>query len=612
MNYRFGAQAVDTQPLLSSLIQVPTPTQKGLTFCDATPNSVQKWLDTLPKANLGETARLLYQGLVELNQLQTTAANRLALLDLLRLEVQSTSRFLERYFLDQPVVLEAKAHKVANLCLTMQNYLAIGYKQVLADAKPKERGQVFATALQRALRTLYMALIRSMQLYGPSPQGLWLDLHQLYLLAQQEGVQQQKVKDPLLTHTETQSIEQAYMAALLLGIANGNHLRRRTLGLLGEVLEPWATLTGLQKASALGSVFIIDSQVDAPPRHRVLVQHAELSNLLGLDARPLTDALQSYLDPAADAPKRTYKVALAGIETISLDVVQGVYLAWSQVAERKTQRIAATGQVSLCLGMTAVHYYLAGKRTFNALLNPSAEQAQGTMSSPFAGGAGLQVDPWGLPSGDTQTSGASDPWQTTPSAPAQSEVLDLEKKSAAVYPAFELNIVNQSVGGYCLSWAETPPEQLQVGELLGLHASDDIGWMLAVVRWIYLAPEGQTQMGVQLLSAQTQPCALQLIQQGRENSQHLRALLLAENAAAQQPPLLLAPLLPFQEGHKVSVLEHGVERQALLTRRHSGTFSYNLFEYRVLEVPRVEQLKAVSEPKAAPKAEEFDSLWKIL
>ncbi|TWH71341.1 hypothetical protein LX59_01624 [Azomonas agilis] len=610
MNYRFGAQAVDTQPLLSSLMQVLTPTQKSLTFCDATPNSVQKWLDTLPKANLGETARLLYQGLVELNQLQTTAANRLALLELFRVEVQSASRFLERYFLDQPVVLEAKAHKVATLCLTMQSYLAVGYKQVLADAKPKERGQIFATALQRALHTLYTALIRSMQLYGPPPKGLWLDVHQLYVLALQEGVQHQKIKDQLMRYTESQSIEQAYTASLLLGIANGNHLRRRTLGVLGETLESWSALTRLQKASALGSLFIIDTQVDAPPRHRVLVQHAELSSLLGLDTLPLTEALQSHLEPKGQ--KKSLAVALAGIETVSLDVLQGLYLAWSQVAERKAQRIAAQGRLSLCLGMTAVHYYLAGKRPFNELLNPSEQILEA--SSHFGEAGGLHLDPWGaVPSGG-QSSEHSDPWQTASSKPSdQSKVLDLGKKSVAAYPEFDVEIVNQSMGGYCLSWSATPPEQLQVGELLGLHSSADVGWMLAVVRWIYLAPEGQTQMGVQLLSAQAQPCAVQLIQQGRENSQHLRALLLSENTATQQPPLLLAPLLPFQEGQKVAVLQDRQERQALLTRRHSGTFSYNLFEYRLLEAPRMEQPSTlIPEPKAAPKAEDFDSLWKIL
>jgi len=65
----------ETSPL--QLLRVSTPTQSRLSFCDATPRDLKRWIANLPKANIGETARLLYQALGELNQLLTPSDNRL-------------------------------------------------------------------------------------------------------------------------------------------------------------------------------------------------------------------------------------------------------------------------------------------------------------------------------------------------------------------------------------------------------------------------------------------------------------------------------------------------------------------------------------------------------
>lgn len=606
--HMLGAHSVDTLSSLLSL-QVPTPTQQSLTFCEATPAALQGWMDSLPKANLGETARQLYQGLLETNRLQTPASNRLALLELFRTEIHTVCKNLERYFLDQPVALDQRAYKVASLCLSLQNHLATGYKQVLAHSSPRERQPLFAPALQRATRCLYAALVRSIQLYGPPPEGLWLELHQLYMIAMQEGVQHQAIRDRLARHTETLSIEQSYLAALLLGMARCNQMRRRNIGILGEILENWCSLANLQKGSALGSLFVIMSNVDAPPRHRSLVQPNESSGLIGIDTHPLTDALCDYLMPD---PRNRRPVQLKAIDSLDKDTLQRLYLAWSEVAERAAKRVPGSGTLGLCLGMTAVHYHLAGQRSFNDLLTQT-DAPRPAHFSPNASAADVWDQPY-----DSRTD--PNPW-IIGSEPIGYAPKDSTASSAPpAYPTYNTQVVNQSLGGYCLSWDNTPPEQLQVGELLGLKAPGNKGWLLAVVRWIYLITnQNTTQMGVQLLSPHATPCGLRLLHKEREGSQYLRALSLPENPLAETPPLLLVPLLPFQEGHKVRGLLEGQEFQALLTHRHSGTSSYNLFEYQQLELPKQEAPATASTtpatvqtPDSLPKEDDFDSLWKSL
>lgn len=591
----------------------PAPSQQSLTFCEATVGSLQGWLDTLPKANLGETARQLYQGVIEVNRLHTPAGNRLNLLELLRTEVHSVSKNLERYFLDQPVALDQRAHKVATLCMMLQSHLATGYKQVLVSISgSRERSQLLAPALQRAIRSLYAALVRSIQLYGPPPDNFWLDLHELYLIAMQEGIQHRSVRDKLAYQTDGMSIEQSYLAALLLGIAHCNRLRRRHVGVLSELLENWSSLPKLQKASALGSTFIILTDTNVPPRHSSLAQkqNIELSGFLGIDTHPLTDAIHDYLIP--DQKSRS-PVQLNSIEQLDKDLLQRLYLVWSEVAERTAKRIPGSGTLNACIGMTAAHYYLSGKRSFTDLLN----NLEATRSASFRLGSS---DVWDQP---YDTGGEHDPWiggseqiGYQPTGLGKNESAD----QSSAFPCFELSVVNQSIGGYCLAWNGPVPEQLQVGELLGLNLSSDQGWQLAVVRWIYLVTqENRTQMGIQLLAQQAEPCGAKLMLKEREGSQYLRALLLPENPIHQTPSLLLLPLLPFQEGHKVRGIRNGQEFRCTLTHRHSGTSSYNLFEYQMLEAPQPEAALSTTQAQdklgsttAEPPKDDFDSLWKSL
>lgn len=105
------------EPSPSLLLRAPIPTQSRLSFCEATPHDLKRWIASLPKANIGEMAHQLYKGLAELNQLLTPDDNRLQLLELLRPEVYYVCKHLERHFLDQANV-HAKSPTSVRPCRT--------------------------------------------------------------------------------------------------------------------------------------------------------------------------------------------------------------------------------------------------------------------------------------------------------------------------------------------------------------------------------------------------------------------------------------------------------------------------------------------------------------
>ncbi len=605
------------------LLRAPAPTRQTLSFCDASVRGVTGWLAGLPKANIGETARQLYQALIELNQLRIASDTRLQLLELLRPDVDFVCNQLEKHFVNQPIVLSERPRKVAGLCQALQNHLAVGYKLIVirvVSQPDRERHQLLSIALQRAIHCLGALLIRSTQLYGPAAPGLWLELHQLYQLAVEQGTERLLIRDPLARHAKGLSAEQSYLASLLLGCARCNQMRQQSIVKLAAALEAWSGMAQIQAVGAAGSLFLFSPLVDGPPRYRSLFPEREQQNLLGISTQPLVEVIEEHLRLAPDNRQLTRLPAAAGLDD---DLLRHLCSAWGAISERTFQRIPAQGSLTLCIGMTALHYQLAGQRPFNEVL-----ELQGTSNRAVFKLHNGAADVWAnafdaqsstvelLPTHDhiefvspnlTRTAAAAKtaaPASAQPRGPSETEN----------HPLYQVQLVDHSPGGYCLAWEGEVPGQLQTGELLGLREGSSQSWSIAVVRWIRQVRGGSTQMGVELIAPQAQPCGLRLLRKDDQGSEYLRALLLPEIGAISQPAMLIAPRLPFQEGHKVLIKREGEEQRAVLNRRRTGTGNYNQFEYRSLGQVAPERETPVTGWKThtAGGDEDFDSLWKSL
>jgi hypothetical protein len=599
------------------LLRVPTPQQNKLDFCDANPRALTQWVAQLPKANLGETSRLLYQALVEINQLACKPEIRLQLLELLRPEVYYVCKHLEKHFLNQSIVLDERPRKVANLCQALQSHLTIGYKLIVvqeAGSTARDAPQRLTTALQRAAHSICGSLIRATQLYCPVPEGLWLELHQLYQIGCKQNLQHISVRDDQAKQSNNPnlSLEQTYLVALLLGCANCNQMRQSGIARLADMLEQWSAMASLQPANLASSLFVLTPQVDSAPRYKTLLPESELNKSLGINTQPLADAIKQFLLlPAEDRGQAKLPVPVG----FNLDVLEHLSAAWGNIADRSFHRDQSQGSLTLSIGMSSVHYYIAGQTTFSEVLNKEAHTAK---FEALALGSG--PDTWG---GAFDAQRHSHWEQGLPmeeityhteyfGKPETSADENTDSETAAdQFPTFSLPIINHSPGGYCLSWPKEVPAQLQAGEILGFQESAKQNWSVAVVRWIRQVRGGGTQMGIELVAPFAEPCGLQLTSKSSHHSELLRAILLPEISAISRPATLITPRLPFQEGHKVLINLNGVEHRAVLTHKQTGTGSFTQFEYRDLE-----PLNVVTEkPKATSTnsgEQDFDSLWKSL
>ncbi|MDD0968091.1 MULTISPECIES: molecular chaperone [Pseudomonas] len=583
-----------SEPRYQPKLSAPTPTQLRLSFCEATPRDLKRWIAGLPKANIGETARLLYQGLGELNQLLTPSDNRLHLLELLRPEVYFVCQHLERHFLHQAIMLDERSRKISNLCQALQNQLAIGYKQIIARIAPKysrDRAALVSEALQRAAHALKGQLVRATQLYSAAPEQLWFELHQLFRCACELQLQHRRVRDDLASLTGELSVEQTYLAALLLGSARCNQLRQNQIARLAQVVEPWSAWLKLHPAHPGEGLFAVSAEIDAGPRYRSQFRSEQQASLLGFDPQPLVNAIEAHLlhqDATTPLP------VPAGL---TLDTLQHLHATWGEAAERSFQRTVGQGNLTVCVGMSALHFYLGGERTFSELLKHPGARAANFSRAVVQG----EKDSWSqaFDAAPQSTSDELLPYEEIRYEPLIDDEGDAD--SPPHYPTYALPVINHSPGGYCLAWPKEVPAELQAGEMVGIQDSLNQGWSIAVVRWVRQVRGAGTQMGIELVAPHARPCGLQLVRSRDDHSQYLRGLLLPEISAIDLPATLLAPRLPFQEGNKVLINTQGEEHRAGLDRRVASTHSFNQFAYRSLEAAR-----------NGGSEEDFDSLWKSL
>jgi hypothetical protein len=269
------------------------------------------------------------------------------------------------------------------------------------------------------------------------------------------------------------------------------------------------------------------------------------------------------------------------------------------LTQRSYRRIESSGSLQVAVGMTSVHYFSAGQVAFNRFVDSQdTEPAQNV----FLGAAQRRNDPWAsaFDAGRHES-------MTSPDAPInfRGSGGDMAGDDEQAYPLYEVSLENTSPGGYCINWDAEMPASLQTGEILGVRENVDHPWSVALIRWIRQGGRGSAQLGVELLGPGAMPCALRLDNKSGSSSEFLRGLLLPELSAIGQPATLLTPRMPFQTGHRITLLRDGEQEAAQLSRRISATSSISQFELR-FRGPSGKSRSGASDD------DDFASLWQSL
>lgn len=593
-------------------LNIPEPTHSSLSFCAGDAGAVNKWANALPMANTGAAAKQLYLAVRELNQWQADPVLRFDVLEILRPYVYTICGLLNKHFLQSSVALNDKQLQVANLAQALQSYLATGYKIIVGQLikQPKllqntTAAKVLTTSIHRAISDTGQIILRAYQLYSQSPPHAWLEINQLYFLAEANQLLGYTVEDKRNSYLSSSTIHDAFVRVHLLAAAKPNNLRQQDLATLYSICELWTQHCAITDAEDESSLFIINLHRDRPAQYSQNLSDNVRQQYRGLKTKPLVDALKLW----AKNPSLAKKITVP--KQISDNLLSHVIQSWGIHWQRSFRRSKTEGRtVSLCLGLSAVHYYSANQVQFEqhiAAINPEATAKTTPLRQPSMA---TGDDVWSLAfDADSNSNNyANDAIEFD--GPSALKNKQGEDEEPARYPTYEVGMKNASPGGYSLSWINEVPTNLQAGEIIGVQEAGVKNWSIGVIRWIRQSSNKQNPLlGIELLAPKAEAGATRLIQKTGNASPFMRALLLPAIKAIAQPATVLLPHMPFRTGHKVELMFEDEQGRFQLVKRLTSTNSFTQFQYRsTTPVKSTEQTQNI----ISSMDDDFDSIWNKL
>lgn len=574
-----------------SIAERHNPTKQSFDFRSA---SVEKWVQALPVGNVGETARLVYGALHEVNRLRISWKERQRFLEQLRQPVHYIQESLTKRYSGMAFPLPAKTQRIASLSQTLYLEMALGYKtaieEMLGSSFLTRDNKALMEVIHRAVRYLSQAMLTAYQIYAPHPQNSWFELHMLYLHAEYKKLHQMPVGDRYNSAMPESSIARIYMQILLLALSSPYRLRQGCAEQLYDALARWAghaQIIPYNSPEASVALFVVHMDSDDAPDYQAFNHrdcNSELCRLV--DTRQLTHILQDELKHHATATQ------LGGIAP---SLLRQLIRSWGVAPKRHFSRNERESMLEVVVGSSMLH---------QALAHQLGDESQYAKRSSFESRTIAHI---------SQTA-SEDVWDIFASSKIQQgyEAYEKQQQSAPKHePDLSIQqwqIRNESAGGYRLSLAHDQQSKVQVGELLGLrNPQNNNSWEVGAVRWIRQPGDGALEIGVQVLAPQALPVTVRNLKADGKAAQHQYALLLPDIPVISQPASLITSILLFAPGDEVRLNMPGKEMRVILKEIMQDSGNFVQFRFSAKPEPVVK--KSVQENHSDRKESGFGSIW---
>ncbi|MES9844210.1 MAG: hypothetical protein ABW162_14365 [Candidatus Sedimenticola sp. PURPLELP] len=603
---------MDTQEKIGLIIPERSKAQKNNFLTK--PEEVKSWVSNLPIANIGETSRQVFKTLVKFNRIEMPSATRIKVAEMFRQPVDYLTSNLRKYYFDASFPLAAKNRKIAVLNRELYTELAIAYKIFLETAGSDRRDQKLAViAIHRAIRHLCQVVYQSAVIYDPYPDNTWRELHRLYALAEQSGYQDLPVKDNDEKATPS-TISRLYKEILLFAISSPYRVRQREIDQIYSQLPEWSQQITLEMPEGLSSrknLFITHLWSDEPPSHIELHDREPSQRCRQFDTSELLSRMQEIF---SETPNGSNTESRSGHQ-ISQNLARHLMLSFTEAPQREFVRTRLNFQLKVAVGINTIHSLIS---TIGA-----EEPVRPTESSPDAsdwlddqhvGNPGykdafytLNEEKFTLSA--EQVPLLSDTEMTTPPAIEESHHLDdmpsWASKQDDSANTFSCTTINESAGGYCISWNGNDAPHIKIGEVIGIQsASNSKLFSIGVSRWMRNTPDGGMQLGVAIMAPS---CAAVFVRIKDADHSRQSGLLLPEMKASELPASLILPTLPFKEGHILWLDEGTGETEVRLTRRLETSGAFARYQYAYLD-----EQNRDSDNEDQSDGSDFDNIWSML
>jgi hypothetical protein len=623
------ADAVDARqrPLLG--LQIPrqsTPKADNLLL---DPKETQAWFEALPMANIGETARRVYNTLIEFNRIEVPDLLRARTVEKFRPPVEYITNNLLKYYVDVGLPLSPKGDKTAALARELQKELAISYKiiverMIAGDSSNFDR-RLLVIALHRTLHYLGQSLLQSALVYSSWPEGIWREINSIYAYASQNGIHEVPVKpDDGRDAAASTTIEDRFKALMLFASATPHRLRQSHARLLYAHLEDWSADTIILSeddgGTSLGR-FNVDLWADSAPVHNALRTPVPGKRIAILDVRELLKRLRNNFE---DAPWDSRKVLQSGKPVLTRPLLRLLILAWSRPPDRRFVRTKLNFDLHVVAGLHAIYGNLQADEqppyathrtplfTLEEIDKPPASRNKIQWSSGSLEDVSLAPLDSKLANDsmfrDSFLVGSRGP------VPPPGTVEPTDVKPLLESTETELHSVktiNESAGGYCIRWQGDHIPRVKIGELIGVESPQDRRkYGLGVVRWMKQQPDQSLELGLEIISTR---CAAADVREADSNSPRNRApsykclIVYETDPGSDAAASLVMSAMNLQTGVDLMLATSGKEQLIRLNKLVEFSSAFARYHFDLVKTEDDEADIADGRP-----GDEFSDLWNNL
>ena len=434
-------------------LTIPNLKDKPLIIAETRTPKIALSLLNLDKQHPLETATYLQTELEILNRQKVSVNNRIQALDAYRPLLISTAQALAEDYDNASLPLHDKAKLAASAAESLWLELGYGYKLALVDLQNQfiklGTDKSSAYVIQRAIDALAEYALVCYQTYVTPPDFVWSDLHQLYFCAVQLGIQHLNIQNsnPVasdkLNSNSTVSIENTYKHALLMSLADPQHLAQKDVRLIANLLAFYvadAEIGAVTPLTSSSGAFIISLNSNKPPvPYSKLKEFPDADNDILLQTMILVRSIHQNLNSLKNGqlPKDGSIPADANSSDY-IELLTYLIKHWGVIPKRIFNRSQKNGELELVTGIAAIHQHSNLEHTASKSM-PSR-------------------------------------WQ----------------------------ILNISASGISIRRHPTADKNIKIGSLLGFKTKNETNWSLGLVRWANCGSKDRLDIGVQLIAPQAQ------------------------------------------------------------------------------------------------------------
>jgi hypothetical protein len=400
-----------------------------------------------------EAARALLKHIAALEGGGVPLAQRLQMLDQAQERVGAVLDELGSICERSAQPLDEHAREVLEVTRGLASACASAYRSAAHETIEAPADSIdaprLAPVLLKAMRYVAAVMDCCYKSYSRLPEGTWKAMHDLYLLAEREGV----ALGAADARTRV-SVLDFYSECLLLALADPYRLAPgetdRVQALIGELRVP-LTVSRQPPETRPTCHFVVQADQDAPPhalRERDRMKRTAATRVF--DASAMVEVLRAI------SPRGTGDGEPDSRRTLASKLVT----LWDDPPKRMLPRDEAQGSVAICVGVAPIASFVAHESAVDGEEEAAALRQGLTM-----------------------------PLRALP-----------EDEAGHLIPIHEWAVINMSAGGVRVRRNASTAYPVIVGEIVGIRAPGKVLWRIGVTRWVTGLADGATEFGVQFFA----------------------------------------------------------------------------------------------------------------